>query len=56
MGAIDFGTDCWRVVIADEVTVANVERNAQATAAYGLANAVAWSDQMVKGDTIAEVG
>lgn len=34
MGAIKFGTDGWRAVIADDFTFANVERVAQATADY----------------------
>ncbi|MFM8357799.1 MAG: phosphoglucomutase/phosphomannomutase family protein, partial [Verrucomicrobiota bacterium] len=34
MGAIKFGTDGWRAVIADEFTFANLERVAQATADY----------------------
>lgn len=34
MGAIKFGTDGWRAVIADDFTFANLERVAQATADY----------------------
>jgi phosphomannomutase len=38
MVPIKFGTDGWRAVIADEFTFANVERVAQATADYWMAN------------------
>ena len=37
---IKFGTDGWRAVIADEFTFENVERVAQATARFWLANPV----------------
>src|SRR5262249_8025787 len=38
MGSIKFGTDGWRAIIAEDFTFANVERVAQATADYWLAN------------------
>lgn len=38
MGAIKFGTDGWRAVIAEDFHMANVERVAQAAAAYWKAN------------------
>src|SRR5215204_382046 len=38
---IKFGTDGWRAVIAEDFTFTNVERVAQATAAYWAANPVA---------------
>ena len=38
MGQIKFGTDGWRAIIAEDFTFANVERVAQATADYWLAN------------------
>jgi len=34
MGAIKFGTDGWRAVIAEDFTFANLDRVAQATADY----------------------
>jgi phosphomannomutase len=40
MAAIKFGTDGWRAIIAEDFTFANVERVAQATADYWLANPV----------------
>ncbi len=40
MGQIKFGTDGWRAIIAEDFTFANVERVAQATADYWLANPV----------------
>ena len=38
MGSIKFGTDGWRAIIAEDFTFANVQRVAQATADYWLAN------------------
>src|SRR5437016_11653667 len=38
MGSINFGTDGWRAVIAENFTFANVERVAQAAADYWRAN------------------
>ena len=40
MGAIKFGTDGWRAVIAEDFTFANVDRVSQATADYWRANPV----------------
>lgn len=40
MGQIKFGTDGWRAVIAEDFTFRNVERVAQATAAYWLTQPV----------------
>jgi phosphomannomutase len=40
VGAIKFGTDGWRAVIAEDFTFANVERVAQATADYWKQNPV----------------
>ena len=45
MSTIKFGTDGWRAVIAEDFTFANVERVAQATAAYWKANPVAGAGQ-----------
>src|SRR5437660_6846415 len=47
MGAIKFGTDGWRAVIAEDFTFSNVERVAQATADYWSANPVAGTDKRV---------
>jgi phosphomannomutase len=44
MGAIKFGTDGWRAVIAEDFTFANVDRVAQATADYWKANPVDGAD------------
>ncbi len=44
MGAIKFGTDGWRAVIAEDFTFANVDRVAQATADYWTANPVDGAD------------
>ena len=41
MGQIQFGTDGWRAVIAEDFTFTNVERVAQATADYWNANPIA---------------
>jgi phosphomannomutase len=40
MGAIQFGTDGWRAVIAEDFTFSNLDRVAQATADYWRANPV----------------
>ena len=40
MGAIQFGTDGWRAVIAEDFTFTNLDRVAQATADYWQANPV----------------
>lgn len=40
MGAIQFGTDGWRAVIAEDFTFANLDRVAQATADYWTAHPV----------------
>jgi len=45
--SIQFGTDGWRAVIAEDFTFANVARVAQATADYWLANPVAGTEQKV---------
>ena len=42
MGAIKFGTDGWRAIIAEDFTFANVDRVAQATASY-------WKSHPVEG-------
>src|SRR6059036_753994 len=47
MGAIKFGTDGWRAVIAEDFTFSNIERVAQATADYWSANPVAGTDKRV---------
>jgi phosphomannomutase len=47
MGAIKFGTDGWRAVIAEDFTFSNVERVAQATAAYWSANPVPGTQRRV---------
>ena len=47
MGAIKFGTDGWRAVIAEDFTFANVERVAQATADYWTANPVGGTEKRV---------
>src|SRR5262245_41165397 len=47
MGQIKFGTDGWRAVIAEDFTFANVERVAQATADYWIANPVAGTERKV---------
>ena len=47
MGQIKFGTDGWRAIIAEDFTFANLERVAQATAAYWLANPVAGTEKRV---------
>jgi len=47
MGQIRFGTDGWRAVIAEDFTFANVERVAQATADYWIANPVGGTEQKV---------
>jgi len=44
MGAIKFGTDGWRAVIAEDFTFANLDRVSQATADYWKANPVAGVD------------
>jgi alpha-D-glucose phosphate-specific phosphoglucomutase len=44
---IKFGTDGWRAVIADEFTFENLERVAQATASYWLANPVEGTKKQV---------
>ena len=41
MAKIQFGTDGWRAVIAEDFTFENVSRVAQATASYWNANPVA---------------
>jgi phosphomannomutase len=41
MGRIQFGTDGWRAVIAEDFTFTNVDRVAQATADYWNANPIA---------------
>src|SRR5689334_10774344 len=43
--AIQFGTDGWRAIIAEDFTFANVERVAQATADYWKANPIAGTHQ-----------
>ena len=40
MGAIQFGTDGWRAIIAEDFTFSNLDRVAQATADYWQANRV----------------
>jgi len=40
MGAIQFGTDGWRAIIAEDFTFTNLDRVAQATADYWQANPV----------------
>lgn len=40
MGAIHFGTDGWRAIIAEDFTFTNLDRVAQATADYWRANPV----------------
>jgi phosphomannomutase len=45
--SIQFGTDGWRAIIADEFTFGNVERVAQATADYWAANPVAGTERKV---------
>ncbi|MDB6036531.1 MAG: Phosphomannomutase, partial [Verrucomicrobiales bacterium] len=40
MSIIKFGTDGWRAVIAEDFTFANVERVAQATADFWIANPI----------------
>ena len=45
MAQIEFGTDGWRAVIAEDFTFANVERVAQAAAGYWQANPVAGTEQ-----------
>lgn len=47
MGQIKFGTDGWRAVIAEDFTFANVERVAQATADYWVANPIAGTRKKV---------
>jgi phosphomannomutase len=47
MGQIKFGTDGWRSVIADDFTFSNVERVAQATADYWIANPVEGTEKRV---------
>jgi phosphomannomutase len=47
MGQIKFGTDGWRSVIADDFTFSNVERVAQATADYWIANPVDGTEKKV---------
>lgn len=42
--SIKFGTDGWRAVIAEDFNFANLDRVAQATAAYWLANPVAGTE------------
>jgi len=51
MGAIQFGTDGWRAVIAEDFTFSNLDRVAQATADYWRANPVpgAHGDRAVVG-------
>ena len=45
MSTIKFGTDGWRAVIAEDFTFANVERVAQATADFWLANPIAGTEK-----------
>ena len=45
--SIEFGTDGWRAIIADEFTYANVRRVAQASADYWSANPVAGAGRRV---------
>src|SRR5438132_63451 len=47
MGAIKFGTDGWRAVIAEDFTFANVERVAQAAADYWSANPLSDTEKSV---------
>jgi phosphomannomutase len=47
MGEIKFGTDGWRAVIAEDFTFANVERVAQAAAAYWQTHPVVGTEQKV---------
>ena len=47
MGKIQFGTDGWRAVIAEDFTFSNVERVAQATADYWSANLVPGTEKRV---------
>src|SRR5215208_1562102 len=47
MSTIKFGTDGWRAVIAEDFTFGNVDRVAQATAAYWQANAIAGTQKKV---------
>lgn len=51
MGAIQFGTDGWRAIIAEDFTFSNLDRVAQATADYWQANPVpdAHNDRAVVG-------
>jgi phosphomannomutase len=44
---LKFGTDGWRAVIAEDFTLANVARVAQATADYWKANAAAGTEQKI---------
>lgn len=44
MGAIKFGTDGWRAIIAEDFTFENVDRVAQATADYWRSNPIAGAD------------
>lgn len=48
MSQIKFGTDGWRAVIAEDFTFANVDRVAQATAAY-------WKDNPLEGNELRAV-
>ena len=45
--SIQFGTDGWRAVIAEDFTFANVERVSQATADYWSANPVAGTERKI---------
>src|SRR5580692_9472692 len=47
MAQINFGTDGWRAVIAEDYTFANVARVAQATADYWSANPVAGTEKKI---------
>ena len=47
MGAIKFGTDGWRAVIAEDFNFRNVERVAQATADFWLANPMTGTERKV---------
>lgn len=46
MGAIKFGTDGWRAIIAEDFTFENVDRVAQATADYWLGHPVAHANAL----------
>ena len=47
MAQIKFGTDGWRAIIAEDFTFTNLERVAQATAAYWLRNPVPGTEKRI---------